>query len=287
MEKLALNHSMELTKQQKKHGAWLQIIWTFVLILIGQSIPELLKINTDTKTSNGFINVLLCQFFIIIVVILYCYLIERRNISSLGFSTKNILNKIGLGLLIGIGMMGGTFLLNLMTGSIHVTSNPNTKWGFIAMAFVGFLIQGFAEEIAFRGFLMNSIASKKGVLAAIIGNSVLFGVLHGLNPNISVMAVINLILAGLTYSLIFYLTDSIFVVGIMHGLWNYLQGLIFGVAVSGIRPPSTVLLTESIKSHSVLNGGDFGFEGGLISIIVHIIVLAVVIVLIKKKVAGK
>lgn len=287
MLNLPLSSSMELTKLEKKRGVWIQILWMFILLVVSQAIPLLFRINTDETTSTGFINSLLSQICPIIVVVLYCRFVEKRSAKSLGFYKEGFFKQTGIGILIGIVMMSGVFILNLLTKSINVTSNIHSvSWVFVIMTFFGFMIQGLSEEVLFRGYLMNSFASK-GALVAIIVNTILFALLHGANSSISIIALINLILAGLIYSLLFYLTNNIWLLGACHALWNYMQGPIFGLKVSGHPLPSSVLLVNSFSDKTLFNGGDFGFEGGLGVLIISIITTVILVVLIKNKLNTK
>ena len=51
-----------------------------------------------------------------------------------------------------------------------------------------------------------------------------------------------------------------------HITWNYFQGYIFGVQVSGREVGKAMYLIE-VKNH-FMTGGSFGFEGGLVNTIV-------------------
>lgn len=284
MMKLPLTNSMTLTKEQKKRGTWSQIFWLLCIIILSELIPTLLKINCDQSTSFGFINALFSQSITIILILLYCYLVEKRTPKSLGFHKKSYLKNTSIGILLGTAMMLGVFILNILTRSIHVSSNTvHTNWSFIILTFFGFMIQGLSEEVALRGYLMNSFASKQGVFIAILVNSIVFAVLHLANPSVTILSIINLILAGLIFSLLFYLTDNIWLVGASHSLWNFIQAPILGTNVSGLIPPSTVLLTKNIPENNLFNGGSFGFEGGLGVLIISIITIVILLVLIRNK----
>ena len=53
---------------------------------------------------------------------------------------------------------------------------------------------------------------------------------------------------------------------IFHLTWNYVQGPVLGFAVSGKLTPQ--LLTQYQSGSALLTGGEFGFEGSIISIII-------------------
>ena len=156
------------------------------------------------------------------------------------------------------------FLINLFTGSISTSINLGSlSWIYFITAFLGYFLQGTMEELVCRGFIMNSLSARYNVWTAILVNTLIFAGLHGFSDNVTLLAMFNLVLAGLLLSFIFYLTDNILLVGAFHAIWNFTLGPVFGVPVSGIGFYSSLFKTESISNQSIINGGLFGFEGGL------------------------
>ena len=62
---------------------------------------------------------------------------------------------------------------------------------------------------------------------------------------------------------IFLKTGNIWLVSALHSVWNFAQGNFFGILVSGNDFGPTVLSTTFNASKTLINGGDFGLEGGL------------------------
>ena len=77
------------------------------------------------------------------------------------------------------------------------------------------------------------------------------------------LAYINLFLCGLLFGLLFVESGSIWMVAALHSGWNFLQGNIFGISVSGTAKSSSVFDSSFADGWSFMNGGDFGLEGGL------------------------
>lgn len=283
--KLSLNESMKLTKSQKKGGIILPFFILIFLILIGQLILIpflLLGVIKISMLENGLFN-LFANSISIILVIIYCRFIEKRTLPSLGITKKCFHINYLIGALIGLVMISSTFLINFLLGSISVTINPNgINWAFIILSLFGYMIQGFNEELLCRGFLMNAIASKKGPLAGILLNSLFFGALHLSNPGVTILSFVNITLVGILFSLIFYKTNNLWVVGAMHSIWNFFLGPIFGVEVSGLSTFSSVFRSIPIEGKALFNGGSFGFEGGLVATIVMIISVIITLAIIKK-----
>lgn len=133
-----------------------------------------------------------------------------------------------------------------------------------------------------RGYLQNGIAATKGYGFAIVVQALVFTILHGANPGISIMALVNLFVTAIMLGLLFRYTDSIWLVGGMHFIWNFALGPILGIQVSGNVFPTTIL-TASASGNELLTGGAFGMEASILTTIFVIIFNIVLYNLIKKK----
>lgn len=110
---------------------------------------------------------------------------------------------------------------------------------------------------------MLSIARKNSVAAGVILNSLVFSALHLLNSGISVLAIVNLFLFGIFASLYYLWRGNIWGVAAVHSMWNFTQGNVFGILVSGGDFGTSLLTSTVSNSGTLLNGGAFGLEGGL------------------------
>ena len=127
-----------------------------------------------------------------------------------------------------------------------------------------FVVAALAEEAAFRGYPLQTMArANLAALGAII-TSVWFAAGHFLNPNFEYgLPLVNLILAGLWFSVAFLRARSLwFPLGI-HWAWNWALGSIFGLPVSGTRLVPHPLMEGFDLGPAWLTGGDFGIEGGV------------------------
>ena len=130
---------------------------------------------------------------------------------------------------------------------------------------------------------MPRVAARYGLVPAIAVSAILFCLFHGLNPGFSVLAAVNLILVSVLYALIAYFTDNIWIVCAAHTFWNFTQGNIFGLEVSGNSGNVTLIHTEvSDNINPLISGGSFGPEGGLAVTIASIIGIAIVLVIFRK-----
>ena len=201
----------------------------------------------------------------------WLWIFERRGLRSTGF----IRPKWGFYYLRGLGV--GVLLMSqivalLMTGGnvqFSLLSAPNLKiivWG-ISFMFIGFVIQGAAEEILARGFLLPIVGTRFGVFWGILLSSMVFSLLHLLNPNLNWLAVLNLFLFGLFAALFALWEENLWGICGVHTAWNWTQGCFFGLFVSGVQV-QTSLFQSQITGPSWWNGGNFGPEGGLATTLV-------------------
>lgn len=228
---------------------------------------DILQVNALTEqlmlSDIVTLSMLIANAGLILVVCLYCKLLEKRKMTTLGFVKKNMWKEYGKGCLAGFVMFSVAVLICVVTGSLQLQVSSSFSAGMFLMFVIGFMIQGLAEEVMCRGYLMVSIARRSSVIVAIICNAVVFAVLHLSNSGISVLAVVNLVLFGVFASLYFLKTENIWGVGALHSVWNLVQGNVYGIRVSGMNLSCSVLEADAMESGTLWNGGDFGLEGGL------------------------
>ena len=150
-----------------------------------------------------------------------------------------------------------------------------------------FVFQGLFEEILFRGYLMPMFTKVIGIKFTIILLSFLFTCIHLLNPNLSMIALTNVFLVGVTFSLIYYYTGNLWLVGAMHTLWNFILGFVVGSYVSGIPTIYSIFFSVPIEGKDLISGGEFGFEASIVETILELGVSLFVIYLIKKEKKGE
>jgi uncharacterized protein len=125
------------------------------------------------------------------------------------------------------------------------------------------------EEILFRGVLFQTLESALGTTWALALSGLLFGVLHLGNTNATIVGALAVGLAGIALGAVFAWTRDLWLLTGIHVMWNFMQGPIFGVAVSGNSFAS--LIKPVIQGLEVFTGGAFGFESGAITIALCII----------------
>ena len=155
-------------------------------------------------------------------------------------------------------------------------NQPKLSFGQLLVdGLIGFILVGVREEVLFRGFLIKNLAeglhlpnisSRAAVLLSYLLISILFGFLHAMNPNATLVSSLNLSLIGLLLGLGFILTGELAIPIGLHIAWNFAQGYVFGFPVSGNAVHLSLLATQQ-AGPTVWTGGAFGPEGGLMGLV--------------------
>jgi membrane protease YdiL (CAAX protease family) len=211
-----------------------------------------------------------------VLVFLWIRFFERRPLSTIGFNADGLKRfargyAIGLGfLLAAVGIIWALGGYSVEAGGAFQSAAVGAALVPIVVLLLGFIVQGSTEEIFFRGWLMQLIASRHGLWLAVGINSVLFGLMHAANipPSKELfMGLLNIALFGVFISLYAAREGSLWGVCGWHAAWNWLLGLGFGLEVSGQvvdAKPLIVDLTTRTEVPWWITGAAFGPEGSVV-----------------------
>ncbi|MFA7325325.1 MAG: CPBP family intramembrane glutamic endopeptidase [Candidatus Kapaibacterium sp.] len=174
------------------------------------------------------------------------------------------------GLLIVIVMNIIFILIGLLMGYEYKIHENFYTYDYKTLLFFSFylFIMAYLEEILFRGILFQTIRERFGDIIAIVLLSIFFSFAHYLNPNISTMGLMNIIIAGVMLSVLYITTESLWLPISVHFFWNLNQQLLLGSNISGIGSDITLFQLTAINNNSNwLFGGQFGIEEGLLTTI--------------------
>lgn len=226
---------------------------------------------TAAVMSNEMFMVfaLISEIVMIAITLGFCVLFEKRNPRKVGFTKGNMLKEYGIGLLAGFIVFSIAVCIAFVTGSLKLSVEGG---GAILIAFaIGYMLQGMAEEVLCRGYLMCSVARRYPLWVGIITNALVFAALHLLNAGIAPLAFVNLVLFGIFASLYFVRRGNIWGIGAFHSVWNFVQGNFYGIQVSGTGHTTSVFSSTFTEGKELMNGGAFGLEGGIAVTIVMVI----------------
>jgi len=229
-------------------------------------------INNPVYSDSPLVTSMFLVFsFLPIFLFVWGWLIvfERRMFWTTGMERDGILRKYVRGAIVGILMIALPVALLLIFGMFQFESDPKTWEGWNALPGVlillaGWLVQGAAEESLTRGFLLPIFGIRLNPFWGIIISSLLFAVLHLFNKGLNEIAMLNLFLFGIFASLYAMREGSLWGVFAIHSLWNWAQGNLFGLEVSGSNFGATSLFNLKDNGPILLTGGAFGPEGGLV-----------------------
>ncbi len=249
---------------------------------LANSAPDLQeKIMISGSDKRVMIPALFSTVLTTIVSIIYCRFFEERPVRSMGARKNGFLAHYLSGLLVGGALMSAIVLIANSSGAISLKLCENINYKVIVLFFLGFVVQGMSEEFLFRGFLLNSIggAGYHTMLAVMI-TSVGHAFSHGLNNGFGFFTFFNLIIINLFFTLYMILFDNIWGVCALHSVWNFTQGNIFGISVSGNEEMDSVMRATAISGNDIITGGKFGIEGSIFTtaaVTVCIIVISILL----------
>lgn len=251
-------------------------------------IKRSMEIATEIMMQEKYlIPTLFCTFFGTLISIIYCRFIEARYITSMGMRKKKAGIHYLQGLLIGFVLISSLTLLSALFGITEINLCKSSNLSIIALMLGGFLVQGMSEEFIFRGYLMNTLGGRHNPWTAVIVSSAAFSLAHILNPGFSFLVFINLTLFGVFAGLYMIAFDDIWGACAIHSIWNFTQGSIYGISVSGTGENESIFRTTAVSSSVLLTGGDFGIEGSIITTIILAAACIPVLMKIKKQTSAE
>ena len=252
-----------------------QFLILILMLIFNDSLEEIFSFS---GTSN-----LVDEAFCLFLSIFLMTKISKLKIEQLGFTKDNIVFSYLKGALFGTLQIFTVFFIIFGLKAIDVYYVGNISILLLIKVFIIFIFQALLEEILFRGYLMPFFSKVIGIKFTIILLSFLFTCIHLFNPNLDIIGLANVFLAGVTFSLIYYYTGNLWLVGAMHTLWNFILGFIVGSQISGIITYNSVFFSIPVENKDLISGGVFGFEASIVTTIVELTISLFVIYLIKKE----
>lgn len=260
----------------------------YIQASVSGDLARVMEISMEVASSEVYrVIMLFADAIMILLTCLFCKLLQKRKMVTMGFAKKGMVKEYLIGLAAGFVCFSLAVLMGAATGALQIEGfSPNISIGMLVAFFAGFMVQGMAEEVLCRGYICVSYARRYPMYAAVIANALLFAALHLMNSGITVLSFVNLTLFGVFASVYFIRRGNIWGIGAFHTIWNFVQGNFYGIKVSGMTLKTSVLTTIPVEGKELLSGGDFGLEG---SIWVTIVLTAGIILLffLKKKPAAE
>lgn len=241
-----------------------------VLVMIFQGIGAMFA-GADAgqiEASGTSIQRLIMESFdglgTIMVLWLFMKFVDRKRFIELGFHFDGERAKeFAIGFGIGVLIISLGYILLVMLESVKFVQLDVNATELLILIGI-YAIVAIIEEALFRGYMLRNLMNSLNRFIALFISAAFFAVLHVSNPDASMLSTLIIFLAGIMLGLSYVFTRNLwFPIGLHFG-WNLCQSL-FGFNVSGQDAYSLVIL-ENVGD-TALNGGGFGFEGTLPSLI--------------------
>ncbi len=214
---------------------------------------------------------LIVSFFSLLGTFLMLWLfmkyVNKEKFINLGFQIENRLKEFLYGIAIGALIMAIGYLVLLFINEI-IFDKIIFDIKEILLSILIYTIVAIMEEVLFRGYILRNLMISFNKYVALIISSLLFSLIHGSNPNMDLFSFFDLFLAGILLGISYIYTKNLWFPIALHFSWNLFQTFL-GFNVSGLNSYSIIEFT--IPEKNIWNGGDFGFEGSILSIIAQIL----------------
>lgn len=272
------------TGDGKARYVW-RVVGYFILLAIINTITFEIE-GVASSFAPSWAGVLLEGLFYLAATLAltwaFCRFLDRSSLSQLGLQKRRWLAYLGAGL--GLGALLIILVFAVLWAAGWLTVDRSVTWQspeFVASVLTWIIIS-FVEELSFRGYIMQGLARAWGMPAAVAVSSVLFGAVHALNPNPSVLGVFTIVVIGVLFACAYLLTRSLWLPVGLHIGWNLVEIQFLGFPGSGHTEPS--ILHTITRGPVVMTGGAFGPEGGIVALAAAL--LGIVMLLISHRVAA-
>ena len=214
-------------------------------------------------------------FLVVCVAALVMARIEHRSFSEYGLPLSKAFDPdFWRGTLWGFLSISGTLLVIFLFRGFRITGlaiHGTTILSATAAWSGTFLIVGWAEEFAFRGYPLFTLTTGIGFWPAAFVVSALFGLAHAGNGGETVFGLFSVMVFSLLFCLFLQRTGDLWLAVGFHAGWDWGQTFFYGVPDSGI-PPYHSLLSSAFHGSKWLTGGTVGPEASVITSITLAIV---------------
>ncbi|WP_437372042.1 CPBP family intramembrane glutamic endopeptidase [Maribacter litoralis] len=265
------------------HSGWARVIaliFPYVIIVglfqIGGAFVAGIPFGDNDFQANSLQELIMTFFSFLgtlLLVWIFMKYMDKQNFMDVGLQIKNRKNDIIIGTLLGLVIMGLAFV-SLWAAEEIIYTDFNFDVLELIYTTLLFVLVAILEEVLFRGYILKNLMLSFNKYIALIISSALFAIAHGANPNISLFSLTGLFLAGIALGASYIYTKNLWYPIAFHFSWNLFQSL-FGFNVSGQDIYS--ILEFTVPENNMVNGGQFGFEGSIFSLIIEMILVALII----------
>ncbi|MDB5676332.1 MAG: family intrarane metalloprotease [Sphingomonas bacterium] len=202
--------------------------------------------------------------FFVASYVVFVRLVERRPRVD-EFDLSGWGRELGGGLLAGFLLFSSVVAVIALCGGYHIVGTHSLAVLLPVLAIS--ITSGVTEEIMLRALFFRLVERTFGSWIALLCSAALFGAAHLGNPNATITAAVAIAFeAGIMLAALYMLTRRLWAAIGLHAAWNFTQGGIYGIAVSGMRQDGVIV--PRVTGSTLLTGGDFGAEASLPAMII-------------------
>jgi membrane protease YdiL (CAAX protease family) len=182
------------------------------------------------------------------------------------FRDADWLRRLGIGIGAGFLVFSAAVGIAALLGVYRITGAGDLS-GLLPALLASAIFPAISEELVFRGILFRWIEEFGGSWLALFLTSAFFGASHLMNPHASPIAAVGIAFeAGVMLGAAYMLTRSLWLPMGLHAAWNFTQGEIYDIPVSGT--PVHGIVQAQLSGDPLLTGNGFGLEASLIAIVI-------------------
>jgi membrane protease YdiL (CAAX protease family) len=241
-----------------------RIFFIAIASLVTRRDPLVIQEKLDSSSEPIW---LMCFFLtavagIMLLTWFFRTYIDRKSFKSLGFEWQNEQKKdAALGIVLGLLLISAGFIILLVLGLLDVTMIKFSPQ-ILLMQVVIMICVSLVEEVSIRGYVLKNLLETTNKYVALMITASCFGLLHIANPNVTMLSMLNIVLAGVLLGLYYIYRQNLWFPIALHFSWNFFQGPIFGFEVSGFELDA--IISHNMLGHPLITGGNFGFEGSIL-----------------------
>jgi membrane protease YdiL (CAAX protease family) len=241
----------------------LAVVLFIISITIAAAIVKLVPLKIPGFTFDLKFDILA----IVLLILMYEFVIRRMGEHPRDdYRDPNALRRLLIGLGAGFAVFSVAVGVAAVLGVYHV-NGPGDLSQLLPALIAAALFPAVNEELLFRGILFRWLEEWGGSWVALLVTSALFGCAHLFNPNASSIAAVGIALeAGVMLGAAYMLTRSLWLPMGIHAAWNFAQGEVYDIPVSGL--PVHGMVNARLSGPPLLTGNGFGLEASLIAIVV-------------------
>ncbi len=240
----------------------MRLAWQLLAVI---AVAVIGRLSSVAVHGNPWLTLVIGLATGVVSIAVYRWVIRRtEHREPVEVDLKGAARSIGWSTVLGIGLFGAVLASIALIGeyTVHGLGAPTGAIGLL-----GFMAgAAVTEELVFRGILFRIVEARTGTWIALTLVGLLFGLLHLLNPNATLVGALAIaIAAGGMLTAAYVATRKLWVPIGLHFGWNFAASAIFSTEVSGSDTPQG-LLDATVSGPALVTGGAFGPEGSVFAV---------------------